>query len=152
MFRPASRASGHGERTGPAGSLPSMRWLGGAVLDAAVVLLFVAIGRSAHHHGLTIAGMARTSWPFLASAAAGWLLARGWRRPDARLGVGVVVWLSCVALGMVLRVVAGQGTAAAFIGVALVFLGIGLLGWRALAYLVHGSVRRRRLTGRTVTR
>jgi hypothetical protein len=34
---------------------------------------------------------------------------------------------------MVLRVVAGQGTAAAFIAVALGFLGLELLGWRLLA-------------------
>jgi hypothetical protein len=31
---------------------------------------------------------------------------------------------------MVLRVVAGQGTAVAFVGVALAFLGLFLLGWR----------------------
>ncbi len=34
---------------------------------------------------------------------------------------------------MVLRVVAGQGTAVAFIAVALAFLGLFLLGWRLLA-------------------
>ena len=34
---------------------------------------------------------------------------------------------------MLLRVLAGQGTAPAFIGVALAFLGLFLLGWRAMA-------------------
>jgi hypothetical protein len=34
---------------------------------------------------------------------------------------------------MVLRVVAGQGTAVAFIAVALAFLALELLGWRLLA-------------------
>jgi hypothetical protein len=43
---------------------------------------------------------------------------------------GVGVWLAAVAVGMTLRVVAGQGTALAFIGVALAFLGLFLLGWR----------------------
>jgi hypothetical protein len=38
--------------------------------------------------------------------------------------------------GMVLRVVAGQGTAAAFIGVTLAFLGLFMLGWRLLWRLV----------------
>jgi hypothetical protein len=33
----------------------------------------------------------------------------------------------------VFRVVSGQGTAAAFIGVALAFLGLFLLGWRLVA-------------------
>ena len=44
-------------------------------------------------------------------------------------------WLGAVALGMVLRVVSGQGTAFAFILVALAFLGLFLLGWRLLARL-----------------
>ena len=47
--------------------------------------------------------------------------------------VGVVVWLSCVGLGMVLRVLDGQGTAAAFVVVALVLLGSAMLGWRWMA-------------------
>ena len=37
---------------------------------------------------------------------------------------------------MVLRVIAGQGTAFAFILVALAFLGLFLLGWRLAARLV----------------
>ena len=38
-------------------------------------------------------------------------------------------------LGMVFRVVSGQGTAPAFVGVALAFLGLFLLGWRMLSRL-----------------
>ena len=38
---------------------------------------------------------------------------------------------------MVLRVISGQGTAAAFIAVALVFLALFLLGWRLLARLAR---------------
>ena len=44
-------------------------------------------------------------------------------------------WLGAVVLGMLFRVLSGQGTAAAFIGVALAFLGLFLLGWRLLARL-----------------
>ena len=44
-------------------------------------------------------------------------------------------WLGAVVLGMVFRVVSGQGTAPAFIGVALAFLGLFLLGWRLLGRL-----------------
>jgi hypothetical protein len=40
------------------------------------------------------------------------------------------VWLATVAVGMTLRVLAGQGTAFAFILVALAFLGLFQLGWR----------------------
>jgi hypothetical protein len=45
---------------------------------------------------------------------------------------------------MVLRVVAGQGTAFAFVVVALVFLGLFLLGWRALAPLASARMAARR--------
>lgn len=60
--------------------------------------------------------------------------------PTALVPTGVTVWLSCVVVGMVLRVVSGQGTAAAFVVVALAFLGLMMLGWR-LAFHVVGRVR-----------
>ncbi|MGI9008751.1 MAG: DUF3054 domain-containing protein [Streptosporangiaceae bacterium] len=106
--------------------------LPGIALDAVLVLAFVIIGRASHHDGGGLAGLASTAWPFLAGLAAGEIATRAWRRPAA-LGVGLGVWLSTVAVGMVLRVVAGQGTAVAFIAVALAFLGLFLLGWRLLA-------------------
>jgi hypothetical protein len=37
---------------------------------------------------------------------------------------------------MVIRVLAGQGTAAAFIVVALAFLGLFILGWRIVVRIV----------------
>ncbi len=104
-----------------------------ALLDACCVLAFVAIGRASHHHGEWVAGLASTAWPFLSGLAVGWLVARAWRRPAAIIPGGVGAWLGTVAVGMILRVVAGQGTAPAFIGVALAFLGLFLLGWRAAA-------------------
>ena len=55
-------------------------------------------------------------------------------------------WLGAVALGMVFRVVSGQGTAFAFVLVALAFLGLFMLGWR-LAIRLGG-----RLGGRTAGR
>ena len=106
-----------------------------AVLDVVAVLIFVAIGRSAHAHGTTASGLAGTSWPFLVGLAAGWLVARAWRRPREIVPTALVVTVTCVAVGMVLRVVSGQGTAVAFVLVALGFLGMALLGWRALARL-----------------
>nr|WP_279472852.1 DUF3054 family protein [Actinomadura darangshiensis] len=42
-----------------------------------------------------------------------------------------------MALGMVLRVVSGQGTAFAFVVVASVFLGLTLLGWRGVARFIR---------------
>jgi hypothetical protein len=83
-----------------------------------------------------------TAWPFLTGLAAGWLAVRAWRRPAELVPAGVGAWLGAVAGGMALRVVSGQGTAVAFIGVALVFLGLFLLGWRLAAQLVERRVRR----------
>jgi hypothetical protein len=80
-----------------------------------------------------VAGQARTAWPFLAGLAVGVVASRAWRRPGSITGAGIAVWLSTVAVGMLLRVVSGQGTAVAFIAVALVFLGVTMLGWRLVA-------------------
>jgi hypothetical protein len=105
-------------------------------LDVAAVLVFVGIGRSVHTDGVTVAGMAMTAWPFLGGAGVGYLVARGWRRPMSFVPAGVSVWLGCVVVGMALRVVSGQGTAVAFVGVALGFLGMEMLGWRLVAQAV----------------
>ena len=103
------------------------------MVDVCCVLVFVIIGRDSHAKGETLAGIASTSWPFLCGLAVGWAAARAWRRPLALRPAGLAVWLSTVVVGMILRVVSGQGTAAAFIGVALAFLGLFLLGWRLIA-------------------
>jgi FtsH-binding integral membrane protein len=108
-----------------------------------VVLIFVVIGRSAHDHGVTASGMAGTSWPFLVGLAAGWVVARTWRRPLELVPTALLVTVTCVAVGMVLRVVSGQGTAVAFVLVAVAFLGTALLGWRALARLAVARRDRR---------
>ena len=101
-----------------------------ALLDVCCVLAFVAIGRASHDHGESAAGLASTAWPFLTGLAAGWLVTRAWRRPAAIAPAGLGAWLGTAAIGMILRVVAGQGTALAFIAVAPAFLALFLLGWR----------------------
>lgn len=106
------------------------------VLDVLCVLTFVVIGRTSHTQGESLAGIASTSWPFLCGLAAGWAASRAWRRPLALRPSGLAVWLCTVALGMILRVVSGQGTAVAFIIVALTFLGLFFLGWRVLGRLL----------------
>jgi hypothetical protein len=103
------------------------------VLDCCCVLAFVIIGRASHERGESLGGIASTAWPFLAGLAGGWLAVRAWRRPLGLFPAGLGAWLGTVALGMVLRVVAEQGTAPAFVLVALGFLGLFLLGWRLVA-------------------
>ena len=110
-------------------------------LDVGCVLVFVIIGRASHTKGESLAGVASTAWPFLAGLAGGWLVTAGlagrraWRQPFRLWPAGVGAWLGAVVLGMVFRVVSGPGTAPAFVGVALAFLGLFLLGWRLLARL-----------------
>jgi hypothetical protein len=112
-----------------------MRAALGVLADVCCVLIFVVIGRANHHAGDTLAGVVATSWPFLAGLAAGELATRAWRQPFALVPTGVGVWLATVALGQALRVLAGQGTAVAFIVVSVLFLGLFLLGWRLIAGL-----------------
>jgi Protein of unknown function (DUF3054) len=104
-------------------------------IDATWLLVFVLLGRTSHTEGLTVPGMLRTVWPFWVGLLAGWLVARAWERPAALVPTGVVVWPVTVAVAMGFRLVSGQGVAGAFIGVAVAFVGLGLLGWRALAAL-----------------
>lgn len=106
------------------------------VADLLCVLVFVAIGRRAHDHGLSLQGIASTTWPFAVGLIGGWYVLLRRRRTGGSLVDGEVVAFITVAVGMVLRVIAGQGTAFAFIIVALVFLSAFMLGWRLVARLV----------------
>jgi hypothetical protein len=128
-----------------AGTAARLHPAAAGLIDACCVIAFVAIGRASHHDGESLGGLASTAWPFLAGLAAGLAVTRAWRRPAAIVPAGLGAWLGTVAVGMLLRVVAGQGTAPAFIGVALAFLGLFLLGWRALA---AGHAKRRAARGR----
>jgi Protein of unknown function (DUF3054) len=112
------------------------------LLDCCCVLVFVVIGRASHSKGESLGGIASTAWPFLAGLACGWLAARAWRQPFGVVPAGVGAWLGTVAGGMALRVVSGQGTAVAFVLVALAFLGLFLLGWRLVAGYVRPGLPR----------
>jgi hypothetical protein len=110
-----------------------MRWVTALVLDLCCVVAFVLIGRASHSEGETVAGLTKTAWPFLTGLAIGWVAARGWRWPASVLRAGAGVWIATVVAGMALRVLFGQGIAATFVLVALAFLGLFMLGWRAVA-------------------
>ena len=94
-----------------------------ACADAALILVFAAIGRDAHQRGDVITGVLSTAWPFLAGAAVSWLALRIWRSPLALWPAGVGVWLGTVTVGMLLRAVTGQTVVLPFVIVALLSLG-----------------------------
>lgn len=112
-------------------------WL---AVDFIGVLVFCALGRRSHDEGLNVSGIAVTAWPFLTGTVVGWLISRGWRRPTAVVPTGVVVWLSTVVVGMLLRKATSAGVAASFVVVAATVTALLLLGWRVAAGL---ALRRR---------
>ncbi|NYI40678.1 DUF3054 domain-containing protein [Demequina lutea] len=112
---------------------------GAAALDAGAIVLFAAVGRANHDEGIlgrAGLGLATTVWPFLAGAAIGWVIAKGWSKPCAWRPTGVVVWASTLVGGMLLRVASGQGVEVSFVVVAGLVLASFLIGWRVISGLL----------------
>ena len=123
------------------GPQPAPTIAAAAAADALLIMLFAAIGRDAHARGDVVAGVLLTAWPFLAGAAATWVVLRLWRGPLALRPAGVAVWLGAVGIGMALRAVTGQTVVLPFVIVALISLAVLLLGYRLV---VLGLLRLRR--------
>ena len=114
-----------------------------AAADTAVVLVFAAVGRGFHTVENPVLGVIATAWPFLVGLAAAWLVVRAWNRPLALWPTGLAVWAGAWGVGMLLRAATGAGTAVPFVIVALLTLGLLLLGWRAAALGVSRLSSRR---------
>ena len=101
--------------------------------DIICVLTLIVIGTRNHDTDTGITGDLYVAAPFIIAVIAARAL------PDVRrmvgsLNAGVQVWVTTVALGMILRnALFNRGTALAFVIVATVFLGISMNGWRAIA-------------------
>ena len=110
-------------------------------IDLLAVIVFVLIGRASHGEGLL--GLLVTLWPFAVGLLVGHVLALvlGQRETRSVRWAGVVVWVSTVVVGMVLRAVSGQGVQLSFVIVTVLVLAALLLGWRFVAWLI---ARRRR--------
>ncbi|MDQ0732142.1 DUF3054 domain-containing protein [Arthrobacter sp. B1I2] len=115
--------------------------LAAAAADVVLILAFAAIGRDAHHREEPILGVLLTAWPFLAGAAAGWILARVWRGPLSVRRAGIPVWLGSLVGGMLLRTLTGQTVVLPFVIVATLALALFLVGYRLM---LAGAVRLRR--------
>ena len=105
-----------------------------AVLDAVCVLLLIVVGTRNHDTDdgvLAVLAVLAVGLPFWIALAVVHAIPPV-RRSAAETGTGAIVWMATVAIGMTLRnLVFDRGTAAAFIVVATVFLGITMLGWRS---------------------
>lgn len=113
------------------------------VLDVVVIVVFAAIGRASHSETHPVLESLSVAWPFLAGAAIGWALALGpIGRSATSLLAGLPIWLATVVIGMALRAATGRGIAVSFIIVATIFLGVFLLGWRAIAQVWHRRTTR----------
>ena len=113
-----------------------------ATLDVALVGLFAAVGRASHEPGYlplagegdALRGVLLTAWPFLAGLVIGWALVRSLsHRWPIAVGPGISVVVCTVLVGMLLRIMTGQGTAPTFVLVATLVLAVLLLGWRFIA-------------------
>ena len=105
-----------------------------ATADAAVVLLFVAIGRRSHDEGgNALTGALGVAAPFLIGLGLSWVFGRVWAKPFAWRS-GVIVWVGTVIDGVLLRrFVFDRSTATGFIVVATISMGVLFNGWRAVA-------------------
>lgn len=110
-------------------------WIAAAA-DVAVLVVFVVIGRRSHHEDAGVAGFLRVWWPFVLGLAVAWFATGLFRTPLAR-GRAAVAWLVTVGVGMALRIVVeGRELSVAFTIVTLVFVGVGMVGWRILVAAV----------------
>ncbi|HEY3670347.1 MAG TPA: DUF3054 domain-containing protein [Acidimicrobiia bacterium] len=100
--------------------------------DVAVLVVFVLVGRRSHHEDAGLTGFLRVWWPFAVALGVAWIVTGLWRAP-LTWSRAVIAWLVTVALGMALRIVVeDREFKVAFAIVTLVFVGAGMLGWRAV--------------------
>ena len=106
-------------------------------LDLILIIVFAAVGRDTHEHGLDPAGILVTASPFLAACLAGRAVLARWISPALLWPAGVVLWIITVAAGLGIRALFGGGVVLSFAVVTLVVLGAFLLLPRAAAALLR---------------
>lgn len=122
------------------------------VIDLVLVVAFAALGRASHQEALDPAGMARTAVPFLGGTLLVWIFLVLTNRRFTPLREGTVVWASTLVLGLLFRVMVGDGAQPAFVAVTAAVLAAFLIGWRALWWLAtrgRGGPARRADPGRS---
>ena len=111
------------------------------VADLVCVLVFAMAGKSSHEANQSEWVVLAIVWPYALSvvlAHAGLLM--GGRETRRVWPEGAVVLAVTYVLGMLLRAASGRGIAVGFLVVAVLFLALTMLGWRAVLLL---ATRRR---------
>lgn len=128
--------------------IASRAWVPVLGLDLVVVVVFAFLGRVAHEEGNLVLGTVGTAAPFAIGLLAGWLrapcagMSAAGRVHTVRFGWWLLLWT--MLGGVLLRWLAGEGLAPAFLLVAVTVLGAGLVGRRWVAGTMH---RRRAIPG-----
>lgn len=107
----------------------------GHAIDVVAVVLFVAIGRRSHDESNGVVGFLRVLVPFVLAVLLSWgvfVLATKGSRAGHTLTRGWLIWIGTVGAAMVFRRLDGRGTPLSFVIVTTLFLGLFMLGWRAL--------------------
>ena len=105
------------------------------VLDAFVVVSFVAIGRDSHGLNSDVGDIVKVAAPFLVALALGIVAFKAWTRPVAWL-TGLALASTTLILGMVLRrTVFDGGTATIFVLLTAGWLFGLMIGWRLIVGL-----------------
>lgn len=103
------------------------------MLDLVAVIVFVVVGRDEHQQTSTIGDILTVSAPFLIGVGVGTALAWAARHDLRRLDAGVIVLITTLVVGMMLRRWAwDRGTAATFVIVTAAFFALMMLGWRVI--------------------
>ncbi|MFD5822919.1 DUF3054 domain-containing protein [Nesterenkonia xinjiangensis] len=122
------------------GGLRGAWWM--LLLDAALIILFAALGNRTHLSGLGLVDILSTASPFLLAWALSAAALRTWHRPSRLWPDGVIILIATVTLGMALRVVLGLGGApVSFVLVTAGVLTTFLLGRRLLTGLLVSRSR-----------
>lgn len=108
-----------------------------AVIDLALVLLFITIGLTSHQEPLS--QLLVTAAPFLLATCAGHLgvWAVSSRRQLPLLLEGFMMWITTLVLGLGLRLSFGDTAATAFVVVSALTLLVFLVGWRLILLFVR---------------
>jgi peptidoglycan/LPS O-acetylase OafA/YrhL len=111
-------------------------WIVWFLIDAVLVVVFAASGRSSHQEDVTALGTLHVAWPFLVGLVVALVVSKGPRTIQDIWPWGIIYWVVTVVVGMLVRFATGGGFAMSFLGVTFGVLGLFLLGRRAVAHLI----------------